>query len=106
MTNSNQCISNQAALKRVGIGLLPGEQLDGAVELEGGMTDVLEPAHARLLLGIAFLLTYAGGIRGQVVISAGSERIRCRLKTKALNDIVVFLERFYESSSTPRTPGR
>ena len=173
MTNSNHYMSNEAALKRVGIRLLPGEELDAAVELEGGLTEVLEPAHATLLLtnrrlirystgghrvdtvsvglddvhavevrraernqqwvyvglvfiggglllallaifwlgtmlspllmaislsliGIVFLLTYAGGIRGQVVISAGAERIKCRMKTKALNDMVVFLERFYE----------
>ena len=173
MTNSNHHMSNEAALKRVGIRLLPGEALDAAVELEGGLTDVLEPAHATLLLtnrrlirystgrhrvdtvsvglddvqtvevkraernrqwvyvgvvfiggglllallalfwlgtivspllmavslsliGIVFLLTYAGGIRGQVVVSAGAERIKCRMKTKALNDMVVFLERFYE----------
>ena len=173
MPNSNHCMSNQAALKRVGIRLLAGEELDAAVELEGGLTEVLEPAHATLLLtnrrlirystgghrvdtvsvglddvhvvevkraernqqwvyvglvfvggglllgllaifwmgamvspllmavslsliGIVFLLTYAGGIRGQVVISAGAERIKCRMKTKALDDMVVFLERFYE----------
>lgn len=173
MTDSDHYMSNEAALKRVGIRLLPGEELDAAVELEGGLTDVLEPAHATLLLtnrrlirystgghrvdtvsvglddvhavevkrgdrnqqwiyvglvfiggglllallaifwlgmmvspllmalslsliGIVFLLTYAGGIRGQVVISAGAQRIKCRMKTKALNDMVVFLERFYE----------
>jgi hypothetical protein len=173
MSDSNRYMSNEAALQRVGIRLLPGEQLDAAVELEGGLTEVLEPAHATLLLtnrrliryssgghrietvsvglddvhtievkrgernqqwvyvglvfiggglllallaafwlgtlispllmalslaliGIVFLLTYAGGIRGEVVVSAGAERIKCRMKTKALNDMVVFLERFYE----------
>ena len=173
MTNSKRDLSNEEALKRVGIRLLPGEELDAAVELEGGLTEVLEPAHATLLLtnlrlirystgghrvdtvsvglndvhfvevkraernqqwvyvglvfiggglllallaifwlgmmvspllmafslaliGIVFLLTYAGGTRGQVVVSAGAERIRCRMKTKALDDMVVFLERFYE----------
>ena len=173
MSNSNHGMSNQAALKRVGIRLLPGEGVDAAVELESGLTEVLEPAHSTLLLtnrrlirytagghrvdtlsvglddvhavevkraernqqwiyvglvfiggglllallamlwlgtmvspllmalslsliGIVFLLTYAGGIRGQVVISAGAERIKCRMKTKALDDMVVFLERFYE----------
>ena len=173
MTNSNHYMSNEAALKRVGIRLLPGEELDAAVELEGGLTAVLEPAHATLLLtnrrlirystgghrvdtvsvglddvhavevrradrnqqwiyvglvfiggglllallaifwlgtmvspllmavslsliGIVFLLTYAGGIRGQVVISTGAERIKCKMRTKALDDMVVFLERFYE----------
>ena len=173
MSNSNHGMSNQAALKRVGIRLLPGEELDAAVELERGLTEVLEPAHATLLLtnrrliryttgghrvdtisvglddvqavevkraernqqwiyvglvfiggglllallaifwlgtmvspllmavslsliGIVFLLTYAGGIRGQVVISTGAERIKCKMRTKALDDMVVFLERFYE----------
>ncbi len=48
------------------------------------------------LIGIVFLLTYAGGIRGHVVVSAGAERIECRMKTKAMNDMGIFLERFYE----------
>ncbi|MQG67392.1 MAG: hypothetical protein FI707_01185 [SAR202 cluster bacterium] len=173
MVETSRYMSNAAALKRVGIRLLPGEQMDAAVELEGGLTDELEPSHATLLLtnrrliryaagghridtisvaledvqavevkrgernrqwvfvglvfigggfllgllslfwlattvspllmavslvliGIVFLLTYAGGIRGEVIVTAGAKRIKCRMKTKALNDMVEFLERFYE----------
>ena len=62
----------------------------------GTMVSPLLMAVSLALIGIVFLLTYAGGIRGQVVVSAGAERIKCRMKTKALDDMVVFLERFYE----------
>lgn len=173
MINSQRYVSNTATLKRVGINLLPGEELDAAVELESGFTEELESSHATLLLttrrliryaasghnvdtvsvalddvqsvevkrrernrqwvfagmvfiggglllgllslfwlatlvspllmavslgliGIVFLLTYVGGVRGEVVVTAGSKRVRCKMKTKALDDMVVFLERFYE----------
>lgn len=173
MINNRRYLSNTAALRRVGINLLPGEELDAAVELESGMTEELEPSHATLLLtsrrlirystgrhyvdtisvalddvdsvevkrrernrqwvfvglvfigggfllgmlslfwlatmispllmavsltliGIVFLLTYVGGIRGEVIITAGVTRLRCRMKPKALDDMVIFLERFYE----------
>ena len=62
----------------------------------GTMISPLLMAVSLSLIGIVFLLTYAADIRGQVVISAGSERIKCRLKTKGLDDMVVFLERCYE----------
>jgi hypothetical protein len=173
MINNRRYLSNTAALRRVGINLLPGEELDAAVELESGMTEELEPSHSTLLLtsrrlirystgghyvdtiivalddvdsvevkrrernrqwvfvglvfigggflrgmlslfwlatmispllmavsltliGIVFLLTYVGEIRGEVVITAGATRLKCRMKPKALDDMVIFLERFYE----------
>ena len=173
MINNRRYLSNTAALRRVGINLLPGEELDAAVELESGFTEELEPSHATLLLtnrrlirysvgghyvdiisvvledvqavevkrrernrqwvfvglifigggfllamlslfwlatlispllmalsltliGIVFLLSYIGGIRGEVIVTAGSTRFKCRMKPKALDDMVVFLERFYE----------
>lgn len=173
MINTQRYLSNTAALRRVGINLLPGEELDAAVELETGLTDELEPSHEELLLttrrlirystgghyvdtlsivledvhsvevkrrernrqwvfvglvfigggfllgmlslfllatlisplfmavslsliGLVFLLTYIGGIRGEVIVTAGSTRLKCRMKPKAFDDMVIFLERFYE----------
>ena len=173
MINAQRYLSNTAALRRVGINLLPGEELDAAVELETGLTDELEPSHEELLLttrrlirystgghyvdtlsivlegvhsfevtrrerdrqwvfvglvfigggclldmlplfwlatlispllmavslsliGLVFLLTYVGSIRGEVIVTAGSTRLKCRMKPKALDDMVIFLERFYE----------
>ena len=138
MINAQRYLSNTAALRRVGINLLPGEELDAAVELETGLTDELEPCHAQLLLttrrlirsstgghyvdtlsivledvhsvevksrererqwvfvGLVFLLTYVGSIRGEVIVTAGSVRLKCRMKPKALDDMVIFLQRFYE----------
>ena len=164
MINAQRYLSNTAALRRVGINLLPGEELDAAVELETGLTDELEPSHEELLLttrrlirystgghyvdtlsivledvhsvevkrrqcvfigggflldmlslfwlamlispllmavslsltGLVFLLTYVGSIRGEVIVTAGSVRLKCRMKPKALDDMVIFLERFYE----------
>ena len=61
MSNNNHGMSNQAALKRVGIRLLPGEELDAAVELESSLTEVLEPAHATLLLTNRRLIRYTTG---------------------------------------------
>jgi len=173
MINTQRYLSNTAALRRVGINLLPGEELDAAVELETALTDELEPSHATLLLttrrlirystgghyvdtlsivledvhsvevkrrernrqwvfvglvfigggfllgmlslfllatlisplfmavslsliGLVFLLTYVGGIRGEVIVTAGSTRLKCRMKPKALDNIVIFLGWFYE----------
>ena len=173
MINAQRYLSNTAALRRVGINLLPGEELDAAVELETGLTDELEPSHAQLLLttrrlirystggryvdtlsivledvhsieikrrererqwvfvglvfigggfllvmlslfwvamlispllmavslsliGLVFLLTNVGSIRGEVIVTAGSARLKCRMKPKALDDMVIFLDRFYE----------
>jgi VIT1/CCC1 family predicted Fe2+/Mn2+ transporter len=164
---------NTDTLARVGIKLLPEEELEVAVELEDGVTEQLEQSHATLILtdkrlirysttghsnnvvsvglgdvdsievnrtegnpqwvwvglvftiggallatlslllmasplspllmalslaliGIVFMLTYIGGLRGDVKISAGLNDIRCRMKPKALDDMGVFVERFYE----------
>ena len=166
-------ILNSSTLQRVGIRLLPGEKLEVAVELEGGLTQQLEQQHATLLLtnkrlvrytaeghrnnvvsvglsdvdsievnrtdknrqwvwvglvfmvggvvlgllsvllmdsplspllmavslaliGIVFILTYVGGLTGRVTIRAGLQDIKCKMKPKALNDMAVFVERFYE----------
>ncbi len=166
-------ILNSSTLQRVGIRLLPGEKLEVAVELEGGLTQQLEQQHATLLLtnkrlvrytaeghrnnvvsvglsdvdsievnrtdknrqwvwvglvfiaggvllgllsvllmasplspllmavslaliGIVFILTYVGGLTGRVTIRAGLQDIKCRMKPKALSDMAVFVERFYE----------
>ncbi|MCH8309321.1 MAG: hypothetical protein IIB17_02345 [Chloroflexi bacterium] len=173
MIDNRRYLSNAAALRRVGINLLPGEELDAAVELESGLTEELESTRATLLLtnrrliryssgkhyvdtisvalddvhvvevkrrernrqwvfvglvfigggallgmlslfwlatlispllmavsltliGIVFLLTYIGGIRGEVIVTAGSTRFKSRMKPRAIDDMVVFLERFYE----------
>ena len=48
------------------------------------------------LIGIVFILTYVGGLTGRVTIRAGLQDIKCRMKPKALNDMAVFVERFYE----------
>ena len=75
MSNSNQCMSNQAALKRVGIRLLPGEEVDAALELEGGLTDVLEPAHATLLLTNRRLIRYSTGGHRVDTVSVGLDDV-------------------------------
>ena len=48
------------------------------------------------LIGIVFMLTYAGGTTGQVVVRSGIKEIKCRMKPKALDDMGVFVRRFYE----------
>ena len=48
------------------------------------------------LIGIVFMLTYVGGLRGEVIISAGANEIKCRMNPKALDDMAIFVERFYE----------
>ena len=63
MINAQRYLSNTAALRRVGINLLPGEELDAAVELETGLTDELEPSHAQLLLTTRRLIRYSTGGR-------------------------------------------
>ena len=48
------------------------------------------------LIGVVFLLTFFGGLTGEVMIRAGLNNIKCRMKPKALEDMAVFVERFYE----------
>jgi|GEM_PF-1050671 hypothetical protein len=160
-------------LRKVGMGLLPGDSMEVAVELEEGLTDELESGRATLLLtnrrivrysttghrlnvsslalddvngidiirvsrniqwvwvgilfiiggallgalslllvaspatpifmavalgliGTVFILTYAGGLRGEVRIHAGQRGLHCVMQPKALDDMAVFVERFYE----------
>lgn len=166
-------ILNSYTLKQVGIRLLPGENLEVAVELQGGLTEELEQSHATLLLtnrrlirysgawhkanvvsvalddidsvevnrteknrqwvwvsmvfvaggallgllsllmfsaplspllmalslvliGVVFYLTYAGGSSGEVIIRAGIKDIKCKMKSKALDDMAKFVQRVYE----------
>ena len=53
-------------------------------------------AVALALIGVVFILTYAGGLRGEVQIHAGRRAMRCVMRPKALDDMAVFVERFYE----------
>ncbi|MCH7744743.1 MAG: hypothetical protein IIC84_01555 [Chloroflexi bacterium] len=166
-------ILNSYTLKQVGIRLLPGENLEVAVELQGGLTEELEQSHATLLLtnkrlirysgawhkanvvsvalddidsvevnrteknrqwvwvsmvfiaggallgllslflfssplspllmamslaliGVVFYLTYAGGSSGEVIIRAGMKDIKCKMQSKALDDMAKFVQRIYE----------
>ena len=168
-----QTVLNSATLNSVGVKLLPGEKLEVAVELEGGLTEELEQRHATLLLtnkrlmhyssgghsvnvvsvglgdvdsievkrteknhqwvwvglvfvaggtllgllslilipeplspvlmaisltliGIVFLLSYIGGMMGEVVVGAGLKDIKCKMASRALDDMGVFVQRFYE----------
>lgn len=49
-----------------------------------------------ILIGVVFFLTYAGGLTGQVIIRAGMKDIKCRMIPKALDDMGIFVQRFYE----------
>ena len=48
------------------------------------------------LIGIVFLITYFSGKTGEVIVRAGLNDIKCKMKPKALDDMVVFVQRFYE----------
>ena len=64
-----------------------------------GVTMLISPllmAVSLSLIGRVFLLTYVGNIRGEIIVIAGSARLKCRMKPKALDDMVIFLDRFYE----------
>ena len=166
-------ILNSYTLKQVGIRLLPGENLEVAVELQAGLTEELEQSHATLLLtnkrlirysgawhkanvvsvalddidsvevnrteknrqwvwvsmvfvaggallgllslllfsstlspllmalslaliGVVFYLTYAGGSSGEVIIRVGMKDIKCKMQSKALDDMAKFVQRVYE----------
>ena len=49
-----------------------------------------------ILIGEVFFLTYAGGLTGQVIIRAGMKDIKCRMIPKALDDMGIFVQHFYE----------
>ena len=48
------------------------------------------------LIGVVFMLTYVGGMKGEVVVRAGLKDIKCKMRPKALDDMAVFVQRFYE----------
>ena len=53
-------------------------------------------AVALTLIGIVFLLTYVGGLKGDVTIRAGNKAIKSRMHPRALDDMAVFVQRLYE----------
>lgn len=53
-------------------------------------------ALALVLIGIVFILTYVGGVRGEVIIRAGTKEIKSKMAAKALDDMAVLVQRFYE----------
>ncbi len=53
-------------------------------------------ALALALIGVVFILTYAGGHTGEVIIRAGVKDIKCKMQPKALDDMELFVQRFYE----------
>lgn len=166
-------ILNSLTLKEVGIRLLPDENLEVAVELEGSLTEELEYSNATLLLtnkrvarysvsghktsvvsaalddvdsievnrternrqwiwvglvfiggglllallslilvsfpaspllmafslfmiGVVFMLTYLGGGTGEVIVRAGMKDIKCKMRSKAVTDMTLFVQRAYE----------
>ncbi len=48
------------------------------------------------LIGVVFFLTYAGGSSGGVIIRAGIKDIKCKMRSKALDDMAKFVQRVYE----------
>ena len=47
-------------------------------------------------IGVVFYLTYAGGSSGEVIIRAGMKDIKCKMQSKALDDMAKFVQRVYE----------
>lgn len=52
-------------------------------------------AFALFLIGVVFVLSYAGGNAGEVVIRAGSKDIKCRMRSQAMEDMGLFVQRAY-----------
>ena len=48
------------------------------------------------LIGIVFLLTYVGERMGSVIIRAGNKEIKCKMCRQALDDMAVFVHRYYQ----------
>lgn len=48
------------------------------------------------LIGVVFYLTYAGGSSGEVIMRAGMKDIKCKMESKALDDMAKFVQRIYE----------
>ena len=77
MINAQRYLSYTAALRRVGINLLPGEELDAAVELETGLTDELEPSHEEFLYNpTAHSVLYGRTLRGYSQHRLGGRSLR------------------------------
>jgi hypothetical protein len=53
-------------------------------------------ALALTLIGVVFLIAYVSGMSGEVIVRAGMKEIKCRMGHKALDDMTLFLQRFYE----------
>ncbi len=82
----------------VGLVFLVGGVLLGAlalVTLDNPLSPLLM-AFSLALIGVVFLLTYYNGLTGEVIVTAGIKAIRCRLRPKAMEDMAIFIQRFYE----------
>ncbi len=82
----------------VGLVFLVGGMLLGAlalVLLDSPLSPLLM-AFSLALIGVVFLLTYFNGMAGEVIVTAGRKDIRCKLRPKALKDMPIFVQRFYE----------
>ena len=53
-------------------------------------------AMSLVLIGVVFYLTYAGGSSGEVIIRVGMKDIKCKMQSKALDDMAKFVQRVYE----------
>lgn len=65
---------------------------------------VLSPllmALSLVLIGVVFYLTYAGGSNGEVVMRVGTKDIKCKMHSKALDDMAKFVQRIYELKLGP-----
>ena len=83
---------------RVGLVSIAGGLLLGLMSLLF-FSSPLSPllmAVSLILIGAVFILTYIGGLTGQVVMRAGAKDIKCRMRPKSLDSMVVFVQRFYE----------
>ena len=63
------------------------------------MSSALSPllmAISLTLIGIVFVLTFVGGMMGEVIVRAGLKDIKCKMRPKALDDMAVFVQRYYE----------
>jgi hypothetical protein len=52
-------------------------------------------AFALLLIAVVFVLSYAGGNAGEVVIRAGSKEIKCKMHKQAVEDMGLFVQRAF-----------
>lgn len=57
-------------------------------------------ALALALIGVVFFIAYVSGHSGELIVRAGAKDIKCKMKPKALNDMTMFVQRFYELKIT------